>query len=182
MTHTAASAASNAGGVAHGMSTGVKQGVYNSRAWAAPRLDSAADYCTNVVAPQVSAALRSSARQVHPGDIKGTGSKGSSKGIKGIGKAHSKGSGKMSAGQKPMKSRVVTWVLLGLASCAAAGAAAALARYRYKESIAVNTETADEAYVVTEEERRTATFYPAATDPVEDGDMPTTDRVRSQGW
>ena len=66
----AASAAQNASGAAQtaaaGVSKGVKQGVYNARSWAGPRLDDAAEYCTTTVAPKVSAALHSTARQVTP--------------------------------------------------------------------------------------------------------------------
>ncbi len=66
----AASAAQNARPVAQTAATrvskGVRQGVYSARNWAAPRLDSAADYCTDTVAPKVSSALHTTARQVRP--------------------------------------------------------------------------------------------------------------------
>lgn len=42
------------------------QGVHGAREWAAPRLEDAADAITASVAPRVSAALRSTARQVKP--------------------------------------------------------------------------------------------------------------------
>ncbi|HTX28865.1 MAG TPA: hypothetical protein VME19_17820 [Streptosporangiaceae bacterium] len=42
------------------------QGVHDAREWAAPRLEDAADAVTASVAPRVSAALRSTARQVKP--------------------------------------------------------------------------------------------------------------------
>ena len=42
------------------------QGVHDAREWAAPRLEDAADAVTESVAPRVSAALRSTARQVKP--------------------------------------------------------------------------------------------------------------------
>jgi hypothetical protein len=45
---------------------GVRQGVYTVRIWAAPRLEDAADAVTTSVAPRVSTALRTTARQVHP--------------------------------------------------------------------------------------------------------------------
>jgi hypothetical protein len=45
---------------------GVQQGVYTVRIWAAPRLEAAADAVTTSVAPRVSTALRTTARQVHP--------------------------------------------------------------------------------------------------------------------
>ena len=42
------------------------QGVHDAREWAAPRLEDAANAVTESVAPRVSAALRSTARQVKP--------------------------------------------------------------------------------------------------------------------
>ena len=45
---------------------GVDQGVYDARRWAAPRLESAADYTTKTAAPKVSSALKKTARQVQP--------------------------------------------------------------------------------------------------------------------
>ena len=66
----ASSAAQNASGAAQTAANSatkqVKQGVYTARSWAAPRLDSAAEYCTTTVAPKVSAALHNTARQVAP--------------------------------------------------------------------------------------------------------------------
>ena len=115
----AANAAQNASGAAQtaatGLSKGVRQGVYTARSWAAPRLDNAADYCTTTVAPKVSAALRTTARQVSPPEKK------SSK-----------------------RSAVLTWSVLGAAVFAALGAAAAVARYRYRSAIAADSEAADD--------------------------------------
>jgi len=48
------------------------QGVHGAREWTAPRLEDAADAVTASVAPRVSAALRSTARQVRPGGAKST--------------------------------------------------------------------------------------------------------------
>jgi hypothetical protein len=45
---------------------GTAQGVYDARRWAAPRLESAADYTTKTAAPKVSSALKKTARQVQP--------------------------------------------------------------------------------------------------------------------
>jgi len=42
------------------------QGVHDAREWAAPRLEDAADAVTASVAPRVSSALRSTARQIKP--------------------------------------------------------------------------------------------------------------------
>lgn len=115
----AQSVAQNASGAAQtaaaGLNRNVRQGVYTARSWAAPRLDTAADYCTTTVAPKVSAALRTTARQVRPAD-----------------KTTSK------------KSSMLTWSVLGAAILTALGAAAAVVRYRYRTAIAADSETADE--------------------------------------
>lgn len=118
----AANAAQNASGAAQsaasGMSKGVSGGVYTARNWAAPRLESAADYCTTTVAPRVSSALRTTARQVRPVDT-----------------------------SSPKRSSVLTWSILGAAILAALGAAAAMVRYRYRSAIAADSEgAADEAF------------------------------------
>lgn len=119
----ASSAANSAGTTAQmyarGVGTGVKQGVFSARTWAAPRLDDAADYTTATIAPMVSSALHSTARQVNPVDET----------------VMTKSTGRSSA---------LTWSLLGLAVCAALGAAAAMVRYRYQTAIAADTEPADE--------------------------------------
>jgi trimeric autotransporter adhesin len=114
-TSAAQSAAGAAQTAAAGVSKGVKQGVYSARSWAGPRLDNAAEYCTTTVAPRVSAALHSTARQVTPPDAKAS-----------------------------KRSSMLTWSLLGAAALAALGAAAAVARYRYRAAIAADSETADE--------------------------------------
>jgi hypothetical protein len=115
----AANAAQNASGAAQtaaaGLNKGVRQGVYTARSWAAPRLDNAADYTTSTVAPKVSAALRTTARQVSP-----------------------------PAKKSSKRSPVLTWSVLGAAILAALGAAAAAVRYRYRSAIAADSEAADE--------------------------------------
>lgn len=63
-------AAQGAQTAAAGIGKGVKQGVYVTRVWAAPRLESVADYTTATVAPKVSTALRGTANQVRPADLK----------------------------------------------------------------------------------------------------------------
>ena len=68
----------------------------------APRLESAADYTTATVAPKVSSALRNSAEQVRPLDMR-----------------------------KKSRS-VLTWSVLAAAMAATAGAVAALVKYRYR--------------------------------------------------
>jgi hypothetical protein len=104
-TAAAVSAAHQASGAAQvaaaNLSNGVKDKVYVARAWAAPRLESAADYTANTVAPKVSSALRTTARQVSPPP------------------------------RKNSKRTVLTWSVLGAAIAAALGAAAlARYRYR----------------------------------------------------
>jgi trimeric autotransporter adhesin len=114
-TNAAYSASGAAQTAATGLSKGVRQGVYTARTWTAPRLDSAADYCTTTVAPKVSTALRNTARQVRPAEP-----------------ASSK------------RSPMLTWSVLGASILAALGAAAAVGRYRYRTAIAADSETADE--------------------------------------
>ncbi len=66
---TAATAAqATAQTAASGVSSGVQQGVYTARRWTAPRLELAAEHVTKTVAPSVSSALRSTARQVKPAE------------------------------------------------------------------------------------------------------------------
>jgi hypothetical protein len=95
------------------------QGVHGAREWAAPRLEDAAEAVTASVAPRVSSALRSTARQVRP---EGT------------------GSGK--AGLRRLLSW--RWLLGAGAAIAAAGASAAFAmRRRYASATAEVRDGAD---------------------------------------
>jgi trimeric autotransporter adhesin len=100
---------------AAGVSQSAKQGVYNARGWAAPRLESAADYVTATAAPAVSSALRSTAQQVRPPDPR----------------------------RRRFRS-ALTWSLLGTAIAAALGAAGVMIRQRYQAAMAADTEV-DEA-------------------------------------
>jgi trimeric autotransporter adhesin len=113
-TNAAHSASDTAQMAAVGLSKGVRQGVYTARSWAAPRLDSAADYTTATVAPKVSTALHNTARQVRPAEPASS------------------------------KRSTLTWSLLGASILAAVGAGAAVARYRYRAAIAADSKTADE--------------------------------------
>jgi hypothetical protein len=97
-----------------GVSKGVQQGVYNVRVWAAPRLESAADYHATTVAPKVTSALLVSAQQVRPVDV--TKKKGPS---------------------------VLTWSLLAAAVMAAAGAVSALVVYRNRAAMTAETDDED---------------------------------------
>jgi uncharacterized protein (DUF2164 family) len=95
------------------------QGVHDARQWVAPRLDDAADAVTASVAPRVSAALRSTARQVKPEVTK--------------------------SGKTGLR-RLLSWRwLLGAgAALAAAGASAAFAmRRRYVSATAEVSDAAD---------------------------------------
>ena len=96
---------------AQGVNQGVRQGVYRARVWTAPRLESAADYTTATMAPKVSSALRVTARQVSPQDIR----------------------------QKNGHT-ALAWSILGAAVLAAAGAVAAMVRHRYRSAMAADTE------------------------------------------
>jgi hypothetical protein len=159
----AASAAQNASGAAQvaaaGVTKGVKQGVYSARSWAGPRLDSAAEYCTTTVAPKVSAALHSTARQVTP-----------------------------PAAKSSKRSSVVTWSLLGAAILAALGAAAAAARYRYRAAIAADSETADEEVLADSADSQAAPNTPDGTRPKadkpkgQDAETSVNGQVTTSGW
>jgi len=94
-------------------SKGVKQGVHSARGWAAPVLENAADYTTETIAPRVSAALRSTAQQVRPQDMRKNNNKVRS---------------------------ALTWSALGAAVLAALGAAAAVFKKRYQDATAADTE------------------------------------------
>lgn len=116
-------AAHNAGSSAQtttaAVSKQVQQGVFSARKWAAPKLESVADYTATTVAPTVSSALRNTAAQVRPAEP-----------------------------ASPAKRRMtaaLTWSLLGAAVVAAAGAVAALARYRRRTATNVDSELSDSA-------------------------------------
>ncbi|MGH3249538.1 MAG: hypothetical protein ACRDOI_25515 [Trebonia sp.] len=163
----AALAAQNAAGVAQnaavvatsGLNRGVRQGVYTARSWAAPRLDGAADYCTTTVAPKVSAALRTTARQVSPADP-----------------------------VSPKRSSTLTWSLLGAAVLAALGATAALVRYRYRAAIAADCEAEDVEIIADSPDGQAAPASPdgaqsPAARPTDQGtETSVNGRVTSSGW
>lgn len=110
----AVAAAHSASDTATDLNKQVKVQVTSARRWAAPRLEGAAEYTTGTVAPKVSSALRSAARQVSPVE------------------------------PKSKKRSALTWSLLGAAVAAGLGAAAVLVRYRYRAAIAADSEIADE--------------------------------------
>ena len=114
-------AAQNVGNTAQttaaGVSKQVQQGVYTARKWAAPKLESVADYTAGTVAPTVSSALRNTAAQVRPAEP-------------------------VSPARRRVKS-AITWSLLGLAVTAAAGAVAALVRYRQRAATEIESQAPD---------------------------------------
>lgn len=103
----AAEAVSNA---ARTTAVEVNKGVYSARTWAAPRLESAADYTTATMAPKISSALRATARQIAPEDMR-----------------------------RKKTSQALTWSVLAAAVLAAAGAAATLIRQRYRTAMTTGT-------------------------------------------
>ena len=109
-TQTAAQGVSNAAQTAaQGVSKGVGRGVYSARGWAAPQLENAADYFTATMAPRVSSALRTTAQQVRPEDM------------------------------RTKKGSPLAWSLLAAAAVAAAGAAAGMIWHRYRSAMAADT-------------------------------------------
>lgn len=103
------------------MGKSVKHGVVTARGWAAPRLEQAADYYTEAVAPKVADALpkvadalRTTAHQVQP----------------------------ETTGKRKFSFRSAIAVsMLAAAGFAAAGAVAALVRRRYKAAMEADTES-----------------------------------------
>jgi hypothetical protein len=149
---------------AAGVSNGVRQGVYVTRVWAAPRLESIADYTTTTAAPAVSSALRSTAQQVRPVD------------------------------ETQKKSRsMLTWSLLAAAVAASAGAVAALVRYRNRGSIEAGpeeefgpvgqagTDTGETATQATAPAEGSAAGSQGAADSAS-ADAGVNGRVSSSGW
>jgi hypothetical protein len=95
------------------------QGAHGAREWAAPRLEDAADAVTASVAPRVSAALRSTARQIKP---------------------------EVTQSGKTGLRRLLGWRWLlgaGVAIAAAGGAAAVAMRRRYASATAEVRDDAD---------------------------------------
>jgi hypothetical protein len=103
---------------------GLRAGTYSARGWVGPRLEEAADYTTSTaapavsaaltkqVAPRVSSALRTTARQVTPEDIL----------------------------RKRSLRSALAWTALSATVLAAAGAVATLVWRRYREAMAADTE------------------------------------------
>jgi trimeric autotransporter adhesin len=145
----AAMAATNA---AQSAGSASQSAVLGARKWAAPQLETVADYCTTTVAPMISSALRSTAQRVRPVEV---------------------------APRRRVPS-ALTWSLLAAAILAALGAAAALVRYRYRTAMATDSE--DEALTVpspdTDETRPQAPMDATTTS----GDTSVNGRVSATGW
>jgi hypothetical protein len=137
---------------ASGVSKGVKQGVYVSRVWAAPRLESAAEYTTATVAPKVSAALKGTASQIRVEDM-------SQK------KSHS----------------VLMWSALTAAVVATAGAVAALVRYRYRAAMTAGEDDEFETAVQSGATATTPAEGAAPADSAST-DTDVNGRVSTSGW
>jgi hypothetical protein len=103
---------------------GLRAGTHSARTWVAPRLEEAADYTTSTaapavsaaltkqVAPRVSAALRTTARQVTPEDVR----------------------------RKRSIRSALAWSALSATVLAATGAVATLMWRRYREAMAADSE------------------------------------------
>jgi hypothetical protein len=162
---TASAAAQNASDTAQNAATvvsnNVKDKVFIARKWAAPRLESAADYTTNTLAPKVSAALQTTAQQVKPVEPASS------------------------------KRNVLKWSMLAAGIVAGLGAAAAIVRFRFRAAIAADSETADEEVIVDSTGSQTtpvtAETTPAAgadqATPADPGaDTSSNGRVKATGW
>jgi hypothetical protein len=150
--NTAQNASDAAQTAATGLSAGVRQRVYTARSWVAPRLESAADYTTATVAPKVSSALRTTARQVSPAD-----------------NASSK------------RNSVLPWAMLAAAILAGLGAAAAVLRHRYRAAIAADSEAAEEEALADSSGTKAAPSA-AAKPTDQGTDTSVNGRVAASGW
>jgi hypothetical protein len=122
---------------AAGVSKQVQQGVYTARKWAAPKLESVAEYTAGTVAPTVSSALRNTADYTA-----GTVAPTVSSALRNTA-AQVRPAEPVSPAKRRMKS-AVTWTLLGVAVTAVAGAVAALVRYRQRAVAEIDSQAPDE--------------------------------------
>ena len=148
----AVAAAHSAGDTATGLNKQMKVQVISARRWAAPRLEGAADYTTGKVAPKVSSALRSAARQVTPIE------------------------------QKSKKRSALTWSLLAAAVAAGLGATAALVRYRYRATIATDSAIADQEAMGRPSSTAGPDGAKSATQQDPNADTSVNGRVTTSGW
>lgn len=145
----AAVAASNAAQNASGASQTAMMGA---RKWAAPQLESFADYCTTTIAPMVDSALRSTATRVRPVEVS----------------------------PKRRVSPTLTWSLLAGALVAALGAAAALVRVKYRSAMATDTE--EETVTVTTTTTEETVQQTPSESTTASGDTSVNGRVSATGW
>ena len=128
-------AAQNAGNSAQttaaGVTKQVQQGVYTARRWAAPKLESVADYAATTVAPTVSSALHNTADYTS-----GTVAPSVSSALRSTA-AQVRPAEPVTA--KRRMASALTWSLLGAAVVAAAGAVTALVRYRQRAASEIDT-------------------------------------------
>lgn len=155
-----ASAAQSARDAARIAGMTVGDGVYTARKWAAPQLENAADYCTMTVAPRVSSALRTTARQVRPEDP---------------------------AAAKSRLGRTLSWPFLVAAVLAAAGATAAVVlkqRRRTTERASAGTEAEADGSTATAPGSAGASTAPESSVLAQDAstDASVNGRVSSSGW
>ena len=148
----AVAAAQSAGDTAAGLNKQMKVQVTSARKWAVPRLEGAADYTTSTVAPKVSSALRSAAKQVKPVE------------------------------PKSKKRSALTWSLLAAAVAAGLGAAAAVVRYRYRAAIAADSEIADEEAMGQSSSTASPDGGKSATQKDSNADTSVNGRVTTSGW
>lgn len=138
---------------AAGIGRGVRQGVYATRVWAAPRLESAADYHTTTIAPAVSSALAAAANQIRPEDVT----------------------------QKKSRS-MLTWSVLAAAVLATAGAVAALVKFRYRAATQAEEEEFDAGIAPAGAATGTESTTPATADSTTGAETGVDGRVSTSGW
>jgi trimeric autotransporter adhesin len=148
----AQSATSAATTAAQSAGSASQAAVLNARKWAAPQLESIADYCTTTVAPMLDSALRSTAQRVRPVEPR-----------------------------RRRVPPALTWSLLGAAVLAAIGAVAALVRFKYRAAMATDTEedTVIAPAATADETMPQAPMEPTTTSSSETS---VNGRVSATGW
>lgn len=122
---TARSAAQGVQHAAAGVNAGLRAGTINSRNWVAPQLEDAADYITSTVAPTISAVVVKTIAPRVSGALRTTARQVSAK-----------------PSRSPFRS-ALTWSALSATVLAAVGAAGMLAWRRYRAVVAAENEPGD---------------------------------------
>jgi hypothetical protein len=148
----AQNAATAATSAAQSASATSQAAIHSARKWAAPQLETFADYCTTTVAPMLDSALRSTAQRVRPVEV---------------------------APRRRVPS-VLMWSLIGGAIVAAAGAVAALVRYRYRAEMATDTEV--DMVTATAPDMDESMQQSAVGSTTAGGETPVNGRVSATGW